>query len=73
MLDIIIIIIIISSLLKSIPDVRRPLGRPKRRLEDNIKIDIKDVERKAMDWIDLDQVRDKWQDLVNEVMTLRVP
>jgi hypothetical protein len=42
-------------------------------LEDNIKIDIKEVERKAMDWIDLAQVRDKWRDLVNEVMTLRVP
>jgi hypothetical protein len=54
------------------PEGRRPLGRPKRRWEDNIKIDLQDVEW-DMDWIELAQDRDRWRALVNVVMNLRVP
>ena len=55
------------------PDGKRALVRPKRRWEDNIKIDFKDVGGGGMDWIDLAQDRDRWWVLVNVVMNLRVP
>jgi hypothetical protein len=48
-------------------------GRPRRRWEDNIKMDLQEVECGSMDWIDLAQDRDRWWDLVNVVMNLRVP
>jgi len=51
---------------------KRPLGRPRRRWEDNIKIDLQDVGCKDMDWIDLAQDRDRWRSLLNAVMNLRV-
>jgi hypothetical protein len=54
------------------PDGRRPLGRPRRICEDNIKRDLKDVGW-DMDWIELAQDRDRWRALVNAVMNLRVP
>jgi hypothetical protein len=54
------------------PEGRRPLGRPRRRWENNIKMDFKDVGR-GMDWIELAQDRDRWRTLVNAVMNLRVP
>jgi hypothetical protein len=54
------------------PEGRRPLGRPRRRWEDNIKIYLQDVGW-GMDWIDLAQDRDRWRPLVNAVMNLRVP
>jgi hypothetical protein len=54
------------------PEGRRPLGRPRRRWEDNIKIDLQEVGW-DMDWIELAQDRDRWRALVNEVMNLRVP
>jgi hypothetical protein len=54
------------------PDGRRPLGRHRRRWEDNIKMDLQDVGW-GMDWIELAQDRDRWRDLVNAVMNLRVP
>jgi hypothetical protein len=54
------------------PEARRPLGRPKKRKED-IKMDIKEVGWKGMDWIDLAQDRDTCWALVNAVMNLRVP
>jgi hypothetical protein len=50
------------------PEGRRPLGRPRRRWEDNIKMDLGDV-----DWIHLAQNRDRWRALVNTLMNLRVP
>jgi hypothetical protein len=51
----------------------RPLGKPRRRWEDNIKMDLQKVEYGGTDWIDLDQDRDRWRELVNAVMNLRVP
>ena len=54
------------------PEGRRPLGRPRRGWEDNIKMDLQEVRRAGMDWIDMAQDRDRWRALVNAVMNLRV-
>jgi hypothetical protein len=55
------------------PEGKRPLGRTRRRWEDNITIDFQEVGCGGMDWIELDQERDSWRALVNVVMNLRVP
>jgi hypothetical protein len=55
------------------PEGRRPLGRPRRRWEDNIKMDLREIGWGGMDWINLAQDRDRWRALVNAVMNLRVP
>jgi hypothetical protein len=55
------------------PEGKRTLGRPRRRREDNIKIDFREIKWGGMDWIDLAQDRDQWRALVNTVMNLRVP
>jgi hypothetical protein len=55
------------------PEGRRPLGRPRRRGEDNIKTDLRDVGCGYVDWIGLAQDRDRWRALVNAEMNLRVP
>jgi hypothetical protein len=54
------------------PEGKRPLGRPRCRWEDNIKMDLKKVRCGGMDWIGLAQDRDRWRALVNSVMNLRV-
>jgi hypothetical protein len=55
------------------PEGKRPLGRPRRRWVDNIKMDLREIGRDGMDWIDLAQGRDQWWTLVNAVMNLLVP
>ena len=55
------------------PEGRRPLGRPRRRWEDNIKLDLREVGSEGTDWIDVAQDRDKWRAFVNTVMNLWVP
>ena len=55
------------------PEGKRPIGRPRRRWEDNIKMDLQEVGCGGMDWIELAQDRDRWRELVNVVMNLRVP
>jgi hypothetical protein len=55
------------------PERNRPLGRPRHRWEDNIKMDLQEMECEGMDWIDVAQDRDRWQALVNAVMNLQVP
>jgi hypothetical protein len=54
------------------PEGRRPLGRPRPRWEENIKMHLQDVGW-DMDWIELAQYRDRWRVLVNAVMNLLVP
>jgi len=63
----------IYKLLMGKPEGKRPLGRPRRRWQDNIKLDLQEVGCGGMDWIDLAQDRDRWRAVVNEVMNLRVP
>jgi hypothetical protein len=55
------------------PEGRRPLGRPRRRWEDNIKMNLREIGFEDVDWINLAQDRDWWRPLVNMVMRLRVP
>ena len=55
------------------PEGRRPLGRPRRRWEDNIRMDIQEVGCGCVDWMELAQDRDRWRALVSAVMNLRVP
>jgi hypothetical protein len=52
---------------------KRPLGRPRRRWIDNIKMDLREIGRDGVDWVDMAQDRDQWRALVNTVFNLRVP
>jgi hypothetical protein len=52
---------------------KRPLGRPRRRWGDNIRMYLREVEQEGVDWIHLSQDRDQWRAVVNMVMNLRVP
>jgi hypothetical protein len=51
---------------------KRPLGRPRHRWEDNIKLDLQEVRCGGMDWIEVVQDRDRWRSLLNAVMNLQV-
>ena len=62
----------VYSVLLGTPEGKRPLGRSRRRWEDNIKMDLQEVGCGGMDWIDLVQDTDRWRALVNVVMNLRV-
>jgi hypothetical protein len=55
------------------PEGRRQLARPRRRWEDNIKMDLRESGWGGIDWIDLAQDRDRWRAVVNKVMNFRVP
>jgi hypothetical protein len=55
------------------PEGKRPLRRPRRRLVDNVKMDLREIQWGGMDWIDLAHDRDRWRALVCTVMKLRVP
>jgi hypothetical protein len=55
------------------PEGKRPFGRPRRRWEYNIKMDLQKVECGGMDWVELAQDRERLRALVNEVMNLGIP
>jgi hypothetical protein len=56
------------------PKGRRPLGRPRHRWEDNIRMDLRELGwERGVDWMHLAQDRDQWRDMVNRVMKLWVP
>jgi hypothetical protein len=54
------------------PKGKRPLGRPRRRWEDGIRMDLRGTDLESVDWIQLAEDRDRWRTLVNTVMNLRV-
>jgi hypothetical protein len=55
------------------PEGKRPLGKPRRKWEDNIKMDLQEFRCRGRDWTELAQGGDRWRALVNAVMNLRVP
>ena len=55
------------------PEGKRPLERPRRRLEDNIKIDLREAGRGCGDWMELAQDRDRWRTFVSTVMNFGIP
>jgi hypothetical protein len=55
------------------PEGKKPLGRPRRRWEDNIRMDLREVGWEGVDWMHLAQGRDQWRAVVDTVMKLRVP
>jgi hypothetical protein len=55
------------------PERKKPLGRPKRRWVDNIKIDIREIGWGGINWINLSQVRDRWRGTVDRVIYLWIP
>ena len=63
----------VHSVLVGKPKGKRPLGRSKRRWEDNIKMDLQEVGGSCGDWMELAQDRDRWRALVRTVRNLRVP
>jgi hypothetical protein len=63
----------VYKVLVGVLEGKRPLGRPIRRWEDNVKMDLQEVERGGMDRIELAQNRNRWHPLVNATMKLWVP
>jgi hypothetical protein len=55
------------------PEGKRPLGRPRPRRVDNIKMDLREIGRSGVDWINMVQDGDQWRVLVNTVLNFRVP
>jgi hypothetical protein len=55
------------------PEGKNPLGRPRSKWVDNIKMDLKEIRCGGMDWIDLTQDRNQWRALVSMKMKIRVP
>ena len=55
------------------PETKRPLGRPRRRWEDNTKMDLQEVGCGVVDWLELIQDRERWQELVTAVISHGVP
>jgi hypothetical protein len=64
---------IVHSIMVGKPEEKRQLGRPRRRWQGNIKVNLQEVGHGGMDWLDLVQYRDRWRALVNAVMANRVP
>ena len=64
---------VVHRVLVGKPEGKRPLGRLRRRWEDNIKTDLQEVGWVCGDWMELAQDRDRWRALVSTVMSLRVP
>jgi hypothetical protein len=64
---------VVYSVLVGKPEGERPPGRPRRRWEDNIKMDLQEIGCRGMDWIELAKDRDRWWVRVNAVMNVRVP
>ena len=63
----------VHTVLVGKPEGKRPLGRPRRRWEDNIKMDHQEMGRGCGDWMELAKDRDRWWALVSTVMNFRVP
>jgi len=64
---------VVYGVLGGKPEERRPLGGPRHRWEDNIRMDLWEVGCRCVDWMELAQDRDRWRALVSAVMNLRVP
>ena len=61
------------KIFRSTPTGKRPLGRPKLRWEDNIRMNINEIDINLRNWVDSAQDRDYWKALVNELLNLWVP
>ena len=61
------------KMLTGTPSGKRPLGRPRRRWEDNIRMDLKEIGINTRNWVDLTQDRDYWRALVNVTLHLSIP
>ena len=55
------------------PEGKGPLGRPRRKWEDNIRMNLQEIGLGSMEWTDLAKDRDRWRALVNAIMNIRVP
>jgi hypothetical protein len=62
----------VHKVLMGKPEGKRPLGRPRRRWEDGIRMDLREIVWGSVEWIQLAQDRDRWRALVSTVMNLRV-
>jgi len=63
----------VNRVLVGKPEGKRPLGRPRRRWDDNIKMDLQEGGCWGVDWIELTQERDRWREFMTAVINFRVP